>query len=282
MRKTSVELSLDDLQFSDAGRALTTIDGQLRIVEGRLSLESTRSEVAGVPGRVSLTIDASRDPATVELGLDASAIDYGALLKSGGVTDGVRGTMALRAKIAGQGNDLAAVLRGAQGSVEVLGGQGSIRGKLLEVWGGNLMQILNPVSWAQGTDTELNCVAGRFRIAEGVARSELLLLDSRDVTVAGEFVLNLASEEINGLFKPQPKQATLVQLSTPLRLSGTLAAPRVRAADRSVVTLGKLFIGIAQPAALILFFGDLGAKEKDPCAALLAQPIVPATPPAGQ
>lgn len=282
IRKASMEVLLDDVQFSDGGHALATFDGEFRVVDGRLFFKSTRSQVAGVPGSLALTIDASRDPAAVSAEVDASAIDYGALLKAGGITDGVQGKAALRARISGQGNDLVAMLQGAQGSIEILGGQGRIRGRLLEVWGGNLMQLFNPVSWAQGTDTELNCVAGRLKIEQGVARSELLLLDSRDVTVAGEFALNLASEEISGLFKPQPKQATLMQLSTPLRLSGTLASPRVRAADRSAVTLGKLVIGIAQPAALILFFGDLGAKEKDPCAALLAQPLVPAPPPAGQ
>jgi hypothetical protein len=46
-----------------------------------------------------------------------------------------------------------------------------------------------------------------------------------------------------------------------------------------LVTLGKLAIGIANPAALIVLFGDLGTKEKNPCAALLAQR--PAGPRAG-
>jgi hypothetical protein len=60
-------------------------------------------------------------------------------------------------------------------------------------------------------------------------------------------------------------------------LSGTLQAPKVAPADRGLVTLGKIAIGVVQPAALIVMFGDLGTKEKNPCAALLAQR--PAAPP---
>jgi hypothetical protein len=159
----------------------------------------------------------------------------------------------------------------------VVGGEGRIRGKLLEIWGGNLLQILNPVSWAEGGDTELRCVAAQFDIGEGVARSRTLLVDSQNVTVAGEMVLNLRSEQIDGMFTPQPKEATLMHLGAPLRLSGTLKAPKVAPAERGLVTLGKLAIGVVQPAALIVMFGDLGAKEKNPCAALLAQR--PAAPP---
>jgi hypothetical protein len=102
--------------------------------------------------------------------------------------------------------------------------------------------------------------------------------------VAGELVLNLENEQIDGVFKPQPKEATLLHLGGPLRLSGTLKAPRVRPADRGLVTLGKVAISVVQPAALIVLFGDVGAKEKNPCAALLAQPVPAAKPepPAGE
>ena len=94
-------------------------------------------------------------------------------------------------------------------------------------------------------------------------------------------MLDLKTEAIHGMFKPQSKQAALVNLGEPLQLSGTLKTPTVRPADRAVVTLGKLAIGIAQPAALIVMFGDLGAKEKNPCAALLAQHAAGARPDAG-
>jgi hypothetical protein len=172
-------------------------------------------------------------------------------------------------------------LQTAAGSVEMVGGEGRLRGKLFELWGGNLMQILNPEDWAKGGDTELRCLVGRFQVRDGSARSEMLLLDTRKMTVAGELVVDLKTEAIHGIFKPQPKQASLVNLGEPLQLSGTLKTPTVRPADRAIVTLGKLAIGVAQPAALIVMFGDLGAREKNPCAALLAQHAVGARPDEG-
>jgi uncharacterized protein involved in outer membrane biogenesis len=279
MRAADVELSLDDLRFIDAGKVLMAYDGQLRLANGRLEVKNLRNAASVAPTVANITIDASTDPAMVEVRLDGGSIDYGALLKASGLVDGVEGVLALHARIAGHGNDLRILLQNAEGRVEILGGKGRLSGRLLEVWGGNLIQLINPVSWAEGIDTDLNCIAASFNVRDGMARSELLLLDSRNVTVAGELALDLATERIKGLFKPQPKQASLIKLGTPLRLGGTLSHPNVAPTDRSLVNLGKLVIGIAQPAALIVLFGDLGAKEKDPCAALLARQGAEVAPP---
>jgi AsmA family protein len=282
LRRASVELTLDHLELADAKTVLASLTGQVQVADGRLTVGPFRSDVAGAPIEVRLVLDASHDPATLDADIDAQSIDYGALLRATGVADGAQGQLDLRLRLAGAGNSLRPLLQTAAGSIELVGGEGRLRGKLLELWGGNLMQILNPEGWMQGADTELNCLAGRFQVRDGSARSDLLLLDSSNVTVAGELVLDLKTEAINGLFKSQPKQATLVKLGQPLQLSGTLKTPKLRPADRGViVTLGKIAIGIAQPAALIVMFGDLGAKEKNPCAALLAQPAAGARPDAG-
>jgi len=271
IRHEDIDVSLDELRFVDAEREVALLSGQLRVKNGRLVLRIGRSVITGAPIIAGINIDATSDPATVEMEIDVDSLDYGAILKASGVTDRVQGTLGVEARLIGTGNDLRATLQSAQGEVEVIGGQGRLRGRLLELWGGSMTRLLNPVAWAQGRDTDLNCIAGRFAIGDGFVRSELLLLDSKDVTVAGEMVLNLATEEINGLFKPQPKQASLVRLSEPLQLSGTLGSPKVGVSEQSLLTIGKLAIGITQPYALILFFSDLGPKEKNPCAALLEQ-----------
>lgn len=282
LRDADIAVSIDRLEISDADKVHALVSGELRVANGRLRLQPLRSDVAGARVEASLEMDAGRNPVALDLQIKAESIDYGALLRASGVTDDVQGALGLRARIAGEGNDLRALLARASGEIEILGGEGRLRGKLLELWGGNLIQLLNPVAWAQGGDTELRCLAGQFDIGEGLARSRKLLVDSNNVTVAGELVINLENERIEGVFKPQPKEATLLHLGGPLRLSGTLKAPRVRPAERGIVTLGKVAIGVVQPAALIVLFGDLGTREKNPCAALLAQPVPAAAPDASK
>lgn len=281
-RQTEIAVSLDRLELTDAGKVLTSLTGTLRLADGRLVLGPLRSDAGDTSINAKIVLNASTDPTGLDAEIDARSIDYGALLRATGVTDGVQGRLDLRARLTANGNSLYSLLNTASGRIEIVGGEGRIRGRLLEIWGGNLMQILNPVAWAEGGDTDLRCIAGQFDVGDGVARSRTLLVDSKNVTVAGELVLNLGNEQIDGLFKPQPKEATLVNLGGPLRLSGTLKAPKVGPAERGLVTLGKIAIGVVQPAAIIVMFGDLGAKEKNPCAALLAKRSAEAPPDAAK
>jgi hypothetical protein len=139
----------------------------------------------------------------------------------------------------------------------------------LEVWGGGLVRLLIPTTWFEKDVTDLNCAVSRFNINDGIMHSNVLLADTDRVTVAGETVLDLKTEKISGLFQPKNKKATLLRLGTPIKVRGTLAKIKVEPAQSTIVTMGKLILGLSYPGSLILLFGDLGTAEKNPCKALL-------------
>ena len=172
----------------------------------------------------------------------------------------------------GKGKSLRELIGSANGKVQLVADKGSIPKWVLEIWGGGLLRLIIPTTWTEDTVTDLNCAVARFDLADGVMRSQTLLADTKRVTVAGEAIVNWQNEQINALFKPQPKDPTLFHLGTPIQLSGTLAHPKVGSAQSGIVSLGKWAIGLTSPAALIVVFGDVGAKEKNPCAALLKEP----------
>jgi uncharacterized protein involved in outer membrane biogenesis len=172
----------------------------------------------------------------------------------------------------GTGNNLRELIGSSNGKVQLVADKGSIPKWVLEIWGGGLLRLIIPTTWAEDSKTDLNCAVARFDLADGVMRSQTLLADTKRVTVAGEAVVNWQNEQIEGLFKPQPKDATLFHLGTPIQLSGTLAYPKIGSGQSGIVTLGKWAIGLTSPTAMIVMFGDVGTKERNPCAALLKMP----------
>ena len=104
-------------------------------------------------------------------------------------------------------------------------------------------------------------------------QSNLMLADTERITVAGETVLDLKTEQVAGLFNPKNKEAVLFRLGTPIKVTGTLAEIKAEPAQSGLVTLEKLILGLSHPGSLILLFGDLGTTEKNPCEALLHQPL---------
>jgi hypothetical protein len=131
-----------------------------------------------------------------------------------------------------------------------------------------------PTTWFEKDVTDLNCAVCRFEINDGIMQSNLMLADTERITVAGETVLDLKTEQISGLFNAKNKEAALFRLGTPIKMTGTLAEIKTEFARSGlVVTLGKVVLGLSYPGSIILLFGDLGTTEKNPCEALLRHPL---------
>jgi uncharacterized protein involved in outer membrane biogenesis len=273
-RSLDAVVTIKDLNIKYNDKPVTLINARLTAGNGifRLDPMETRSAINGSTILTKIEIDGSKEPAKGKFEIQAQNFDFGETIKRLGITQEITGTLALQMDVSGKGKNLRELIGSANGKVQLIADKGSIPKWVLEIWGGGLLRLIIPTTWAEDPVTDLKCAVARFDLADGVMRSKTLLADTKRVTVAGEAVVNWQNEQLDGLFKPQPKDATLFHLGTPIQLSGTLAHPKVGSAQSGIVSLGKWAIGLTSPAALIVVFGDVGAKEKNPCAALLKEP----------
>jgi hypothetical protein len=112
---------------------------------------------------------------------------------------------------------------------------------------------------------------GAFTLEEGVLQSDVLLLDTSRITVAGDIASDLATRELEGLFTSRPKRGSVFRFGGPIRIGGTWNEPAVESTRSSWVQLGKLLIGLSNPQTILLLFGDLGTGVANPCEALLEE-----------
>jgi uncharacterized protein involved in outer membrane biogenesis len=272
-RALDAVVTIKDLKVGYQDKPITLIDARFSARDGvyRLDPLQSRSAINDAAILARIEIDGSSDPAAASLALQADNFDFGEIIKRLGISNDVAGTLTLRVDAKGKGRDLRKLIASANGKVQLVADRGSIPKWALEIWGSGLVRLIIPTTWTEDPVTELNCAVARFELTDGVMRSQTLLADTKRVTVAGEAVVNWKNEEIHALFKPQPKDPTLFHLGTPIQLGGTLAHPSVGSAQSGIVSLGKWAIGLTSPAALIVVFGNVGTKEKNPCAALLKE-----------
>jgi uncharacterized protein involved in outer membrane biogenesis len=273
-RSLDALVTLKDLEIKYKETPITLINARFIAGNGVFKFDplEARSDIDGSSVQAKIEIDSSSETTAGRIELQADKLNFGEIIKRLGISKDVAGTLNMQIDAQGKGKNLHELIGSANGKVQIVADQGSIPKWVLEIWGGGLLRLIIPTTWAEDPVTELNCAVGRFDLADGVMRSQTLLADTKRVTVAGEAVVNWQNEQISGLFKPQPKDPTLFHLGTPIQLSGTLAYPKVGSAQSGIVSLGKWAIGLTSPAALIVVFGDVGAKEKNPCAALLKVP----------
>ena len=267
-------VTIKDLNIKYNESPITVVNARVTAGNGVLRLDPLefRSVINDSSILSRIEVNSSSQPNRAKFELEARNIDFGVILRKLKVTDEVAGTLDLNMNLNGQGRTLREVIGSANGETQIVADKGSVPKWVLDIWGGDLVRLFLPMTWLEDPLSDLNCAVADFSWADGVMRSQTLLADTKRVTVAGEVVVNWQNEQVDGVFKPQPKDPTLFHLGTPIRLSGTLAQLKTASAESGMYRLGKWAIGLSNPAALIVLFGDTGAKEKNPCAALLKTP----------
>jgi len=266
----SMEVQINDLHVMYEEEPITTIDTRLSVIDGKLLLSPWQSRSpAGSETKASFLWDTSASPSRTDLSLEMEGLDYGLILKNLDIRDDIVGKLDMRMDVKARGSSFHDFLGSANGKLEIVLDKGRTPRRVLELWSGGLVRLLIPTTWFEEDLTDLNCAVGRFEITNGIIRSNLLLSDTPRITVAGETILNLKTEQVSGLFKPKNKEAVLLRYGRPIKVSGTLSDLTAETVGSNIVAFGKLALGLSYPASILLLYGDLGTTEKNPCEALL-------------
>ena len=271
------ELPIEQLLGFDAelvfkGKRLRTEFGDLGYINFRLSLQDGVFRLApfrvrgwaGALVDVDVGIDASQDPPRIDAELIARDLDYGLLLRQAGVAETVDGRLDVTARLSGTGRTRYEFLADADGQFTVVGKDGRIASRRLDLWGADLITTMLSRNWRAADVTQINCLVARLSIVDGIAISDDLLVDTQRISIGAAGTLNLNTEEIDLVFVPQPKRASLVSLTNPVRVTGTLSRPKV-----SVTVLPgsrvRVLAGLINPAYLLFALSSMGSGEDNPC-----------------
>ncbi|MEE9210781.1 MAG: AsmA family protein [Kiloniellales bacterium] len=255
------------------GLAFTELEASLSLQGGKLVLEPFSAGFSGGTVTGSVSLDAGKKAPPLAVKLSADDIDYGGLLKALEVTDGITGRLDAEFDLRGAGASLRAIAAGLDGRIEVTGGKGGISNDLVQAAGAGVAQMLS--GWTEGgSDLRLNCIVLRLPIKGGVARGEVILLDTATATVGGAGAIDLRDETLDLKVTPQAKQASLMSLAVPFLIQGTLAEPKAIpdpvGTAVGVAKIAGLFINPLAAGAMII--ADSETTDQNPCVAALERP----------
>ena len=274
LRTVDADLKLDvgALRLAQ-GATANEVTLALSLADGALRVQPLQGQFAG--GRLSadLSVDSTASPAQVALKVDADAVDYGRVLRDLGITNRAEGTLGARADVSGAGASPHAVAASLRGRIEVIGGEGRFAHDLLENASVGLRDVLAPWTQDDASGMRLNCVVGRFQVADGVADSQAILADTADVTLVGDGSIDLGTERYDLQLVPKAKRASLASLAVPVRVTGPLTRPEVGpdpvgAAKAGAIAIGSLVNPLATLGALVL---ESETQDENPCVRALRE-----------
>lgn len=197
----------------------------VKLQDAVLTLDPLDLGVAGGSIKGAIRIDGARRPADIRASLDARALQLARLVPALETTGNSVGRIDGRVNISGAGESVATWLGASSGDVALLMGSGQF-GNLLPVFatlvGGDVIKFL-----VRGDrDVRLRCAAVAFDIDKGLMNGRTLVLDTSNAVFNAEGRINLASEQLNLVIRPEPKAPSILSVRTPLTVGGTLGDPR--------------------------------------------------------
>jgi hypothetical protein len=264
---------IGDAEFKDAA---VSVD----LESGSLTLDLRNADYGAAKLSATMTIDAAQPSPVLAAKATTTELDLGRLLTEMHVTDLVEGEAQVALDLRGEGPSVRAIMAGLDGHASLVMGQGRIGSDYVDLLAADLVQAVAPWSPDDG-DTKVNCLVGRFGVVDGLATSQGILFDTQRMTVVGTGTVNLASEKLDLIFKPKPKDPSLFSLATPIRLGGTLAKPSAAPDTMAVAktAAGAVLGAIATGGiGLIVPFVSMGSGDDNPCLAALAKASQPLQP----
>ena len=179
----------------------------------------------------------------------------------------IEGSLDLAGDLRARGAGLRALAAGLNGQISLTVRDGVLNNQYLEPLARDLVGALLKGKQNK-TAARLVCFANSYDIKDGIAVSQLLLLDTENLTLVGDGQINLANEAIRYHLIPRSKNPSLLSLATPINVGGSLARPTFMP-DNVVITssLAKAAVGnVLLPGfGLLLPLLNAGAGEVRPC-----------------
>jgi uncharacterized protein involved in outer membrane biogenesis len=183
-------------------------------------------------------------------------------------------------ELRGRGATARQLLASSEGTAGLLGGPGHLENKYLRLWASDLFLAMVP-SFGERPVTPLRCAVARFEVKDGLAETHSILVDTERLVIKGIGTVRLASREIDFLLWPEARDRSLISVTTPVKVTGTLASPSVTPQISGVAhDTAWIFIGANNPIVLALRMLVPGPAEDTPCvAALSTDPQTPSPKP---
>ena len=261
--------------------ALDQFKLDVSLKNGHLIVKPLTTDIGG--GTFSSTLDllTKKNQATVTAKITVKKIDIGEMLKKLGIARDLDGVIDTDINLRSQGESVAALMAGLNGDVVVFLSEGEMPVRYLDLVGADLttslLKIVNPLE-KKIEKAQINCAVIDFNIKDGLANSDVIMIDDPDKTLLSTGTVNLKTEALDFGIQTKPKEGlgtkktgkvsvSLSAIFKPFKLGGTLANPSLGISpERAAETIGSaLFV----PGGLASLFVSTSSGKENPCAAAL-------------
>ncbi len=263
-RAASVKANTLDIRQVRLGADLK--DGILKL--NPVSFIFNRGELNG-----TARINARRSTPYSAVDFRLSGYPLESIIPARGGAPTVTGRALGRAKLEGPGASIHDLAANSKGTISLVVPQGQMRSAFAELLGINVGAGLRKLLSGDQSTSGIRCAVADFTVADGVATSRTLVIDTDVVLAQGSGIINLGAETMNLRIDGETKKPRLLRVWAPITVKGPLVSPSLGVDVSAVATQGGIVGALAtlvNPVAALLGFVDPGLAEDADCGSLIA------------
>ena len=273
LRSMDADVRVDAARIVNAkGMPLDRAAVHVQLKNGVLLLDPLNLGIAGGQLAGSVRVDSNTKPVQAQAKLDGRSLQLERLLPSSAQRKDSIGRIQAQIDLTATGTSVAQLLGSSSGNVAMLMGNGRISNILLEFVGLDAGEVLKFL--VEGDKTvELRCAAAAFDVQKGLMTSKALVLDTNDTVIYGQGQINLANESMDLIFRPYPKDKSILSVRSPLKLQGTFGAPKAGVEKGALIERAAVAIGLGaiNPLLGLASTIETGPGKDADCAGTLQQ-----------
>jgi hypothetical protein len=219
--------------------AIDNIKTKARLTDGNLKVDPLTAAIGGGKLVNHMNIRAKGDMAFVDVNMGIKQMNLGEMLKKLKMAKSLEGILDFDIDLKGQGKSVAEIMAGLNGDVVASLGKGKIPTGYLNFLSADiastLMSIINPFE-EKIDSAQINCAVCDFNIINGIAKSDVIMVDDPIKTLFSKGTINLKTEGLDFRIETHPKEGigtkdtgkvsiSLSKITKPFKLGGTLAHP---------------------------------------------------------
>jgi uncharacterized protein involved in outer membrane biogenesis len=248
-----IQVSADTLVWNQA--TYTALQGHAVLANGVLTFNPVTGELPGGSVTANATLDATKEPATESLKVNAAALALAPLLKAFGFPNTAEGTIQAQVSATGAGDSPHAIAASLNGQLGLAMVNGVVDGAVMDRLFGTVLRTVGlpaNLAGAQGPVT-VRCMALRVDAANGIGTIRTLTMDSSRLLLQGGGNVDFGKETLGIVLRPQ-MQIAGTGVGIPVEIGGSFAAPTTAAAPQEAVqAAGKNALGLpVSPAQEVL------------------------------
>jgi uncharacterized protein involved in outer membrane biogenesis len=247
------------------------LEGDLK--DGSLSLRHVATHVGGGSSRGSLELDSRSAPPTLALTASAKGLDLGRLVEQIDANKAWSGALDAELDLRSRGGSAHALAAGLDGDAVLSCGGGTISTAHVGRFTRDLLRSVGRVVGVRRKSEVLNCLIVDVRFEKGRGTARTLVVDTKDVLIAGKGWVDLGDETLDLRLVPTPRRASPLSTAATVRVEGPLTSPAVKIEHTSLATSTTLAIvdNIKSFTGVRKAWGMLrgGASDQSPCAKLV-------------